>query len=288
MNILSFDIEEWFHLLDNPACRSEEQWAGRASRIDRNVDRILDLLAERSQRATFFCLGWVARSYPGVVRRIVAAGHELASHSDRHQLAYEQSQAEFREDLLRSVDSIAQVSGERVRAYRAPGFSVTEANRWVFDELLAAGIEVDCSIFPASRAHGGFPSFGQERPTRVELDGGSLREFPINTVRVGGRRLVFSGGGYFRLMPYPLLRRFTRRSPYVMTYFHPRDFDPGQPIMEGLSPLRVFKSYYGLRRAARKLSRYLDDVPWMTLSEAEAQVDWAKAPVVDLRRNHLS
>jgi polysaccharide deacetylase family protein (PEP-CTERM system associated) len=282
MRILSFDIEEWFHILDHESTKTEDQWSRYESRIHPNTDRILSLLETRNQKATFFCLGWVARLYPEVIKAIDDAGHEIACHSDRHQLAYEQTPREFVEDLKRAVQSLENLTGKKIRAYRAPGFSLSTSNRWVFDELINAGIEIDCSIFPASRAHGGFPEFDQEVPTNVQCSGGVIKEFPINTFSVLGVRIIFTGGGYFRVLPYTLIKRFAKQSEYIMTYFHPRDFDNGQPMIPDLSFLRKFKSYYGLRSCEGKLARFLDDFQLMTLDEADKAVDWKTAPIVHI------
>ena len=282
MTILSFDIEEWFHLLDHPSTRTEADWAKFPARIHENVDRILDMLARQNQSATFFCLGWVARKYPEIIRQIAHAGYEIATHSDAHQLAYQQTRPQFKEDLIRSIQSLENITGKKIRAYRAPGFSLMEANKWVFEELIAQGIEIDCSIFPAARAHGGFANFGEQEPCLVEVNGLRIKEFPINVANIAGMPLVFSGGGYFRLFPDAVLKALWDRQSYVMTYFHPRDFDGGQPMIQDLSIVRKFKSYYGLSKAMSKLERLMAGRQFMDLSSAEKQVDWDQARVVRL------
>jgi len=281
MYILSFDIEEWFHILDHSVTRSEKEWSRFDSRIHRNVDRILSMLDDHNQRATFFCLGWIGRHYPDVIRNIDAAGHEIASHSDRHQLAYEQTPQEFEEDLASSLDILGDLTGRKISIYRVPGFSLTSENKgWMFDKLVEAGIEIDCSVFPASRGHGGLPDFSEELPTLIKCRSGELRELPINTCQILGWRMVYSGGGYFRLVPYPLIRRIVQRSQYVMTYFHPRDFDKDQPVIEGLSQWRKFKSYYGLAGCEEKLRRFLKDFDFVTVGDAGSVIDWESVPVV--------
>ena len=282
MHILSFDIEEWFHLLEHEAVRHEASWGSFERKLPRMLDRILALLDDSGAKATFFCLGWVAREYPQLIRQIDAQGHEIGSHSDLHTLIFEQERSGFRDDLRRSKESLQQVTGKRVRAFRAPGFSLIPSCAWAFDILVEEGFEVDCSIFPARRAHGGFPSFGQARPLRIGTASGELREFPMNTAQVGGRRLVFSGGGYFRLLPLMLLQHLWRRSDYTMTYFHPRDFEPEQPYLPGLGPLRRFKSYHGLGRSESKLRAILREFPFESVESAEKKVDWASAPLVSL------
>ena len=282
MRILSFDIEEWFHLLDHEATRSEADWANFPRRLEENIEPIFELLGRRGCDATFFCLGWVAREYPDIVRRIADAGFEVATHSDLHQLAYEQSPQAFREDLARSIDALEDVTGRKVVSYRAPGFSFEAENAWVFDALLDAGIERDCSIFPARRAHGGFESYGAAEPNWLEVGDRRLKEFPINLLDVLGRKVIFSGGGYFRLLPGALIERFVGSADYVMTYFHPRDFDPDQPVVPGLSAARRFKSYYGIGGCLAKLDRLLARFEFTSLEAADRSIDWESRPVVRL------
>jgi polysaccharide deacetylase family protein (PEP-CTERM system associated) len=282
MKILSFDVEEWFHILDNPETQTTESWRRYDSRLRQGVDAILEILDETNQPATFFCLGWVAEQHPEVIKSIDNAGYEIASHSYGHQLAYEQSREQFREDLTRSLGILQDITGKSIDTYRAPGFSITGKNLWAFDELIDAGIKVDCSLFPADRAHGGLPSFGDAVPTTGNRNGRSIKLFPINTRSVLGKKIIYSGGGYFRLMPAPLLRRWFGDDDYVMTYFHPRDFDPGQPMVPGLSPLRKFKSYVGIRGAKDKLRRLLKQNSFTDVRSANQSVDWIAAPQVTL------
>lgn len=280
MNILTFDVEEWFHILDNDSTRSEKEWSKFEYRLEANLDRIFSLLDEHNQKATFFCLGWVAEEFPQLIRRIHESGYEIASHSYRHQLAYEQSHHEFRHDLENSINSLEDITGSKVRSYRAPGFSLKNSNSWVFDILIECGIEIDCSVFPAKRAHGGFEQFGHAEPSIVRRNDHQIKEFPINVYTLSGNSLVFSGGGYFRVLPYWVIKGMMRHSSYVMTYFHPRDFDPGQPMIKDLSSMRKFKSYYGLGNAFRKLERLITDFEFLDLQEADSRVDWHKAKIV--------
>lgn len=282
MNILTFDIEEWFHILDNSSTKTEMEWNNYEYRLDANMDRIFQMLEENNQQATFFCLGWVARKFPHIIKQIANKGYEIATHSDRHQLAFEQSPAEFRADLERSIKCLEDVSDIKIKSYRAPGFSLTEENKWVFEELIAAGIEIDCSIFPTARSHGGFSTFGEETPTIVHTPSGSIKEFPINTTSILGQRIIFSGGGYFRLIPWWLLNHFMKKSDYVMTYFHPRDFDANQPMLPNLSTVRKFKSYYGLEGAEEKLRKLITNHTFISLQEAIHTCDWRNLPEVTI------
>ena len=274
MNILTFDIEEWFHILDNHSTRTETQWSGYEVRIDANVKRILDLLEELDLKATFFCLGWISKKHPNIIKDIASRGHEIGCHSDEHQLVYEQSPRSFKEDLNNCLSRIQDITGQKIRYYRAPGFSITMESLWAYDILAESGIESDCSIFPAKRGHGGIADFKHQEPHLIRVNGTSIKEFPINVKAFFGKSIIFSGGGYFRLLPYWLIKRLMIKSEYVMTYFHPRDFDPDQPVIGDLSRFRRFKSYYGLKESYHKFRKLLTDFDFVDLSTAEKKIDW--------------
>ncbi len=280
MNILTFDIEEWFHLLELPASCKPELWGNFEQRIEANTDKLIRLLDEKQVKASCFVLGWVAKEYPGVVKRLADAGHELGIHSYDHSLVFMQSRRAFSEDIKRSCGLVSDITGKPVTMFRAPGFSIVESTLWAFEELVAQGITTDTSVFPASRAHGGFPSFPTDKPCIIDVRGMKLYEFPLNTSSFLGTRMIFSGGGYFRLMPYPLIRRLSKQSNYVMTYFHPRDFDPGQKILPGMTPYRIFKSYYGLKGSYNKLKHWLDEFEFIDLSTAISRIDWDNVKVI--------
>ena len=274
MNILTFDIEEWFHLLDHPSTKSDKEWSNFEYRLDANMNRILNLLEKKNQKATFFCLGWVAEMYPHIIKQLDSMGYEIATHSSRHQLAYEQTKDEFKEDLHKSICNLENITGKKTKIYRAPGFSIKEENKWVFDELINQGIEIDCSIFPAKRAHGGFEKYGHAKPSLLETNNRTIKEFPINLLQILSKSIVFSGGGYFRLLPYPIIKLLTKNSDYVMSYFHPRDFDDTQPMIEDLSAIRKFKSYYGLKGSLSKLEKFISDFEFIDINEANNRIDW--------------
>lgn len=274
MKILSFDIEDWFHILDNKETESEKEWLTFPSRIEIGVDRILQLLNDTNQTATFFCLGWIAEKYPNVIKSIVCNGHHLATHSYSHQLAYNQTRIEFEEDLNRSIDVLQQISGKKIDTYRAPGFSIKSKNFWVFELLAKNGILNDCSIFPANRAHGGIPDYEVAYPSLIEYQNTKIKSFPINTTKFLGKEFIYSGGGYFRLLPLWYLKRNFLKDDYIMTYFHPRDFDPKQPIAPGLDFVRKFKSYVGLNSAYPKLESLLKEHQFMSVDMAINVINW--------------
>lgn len=283
MNILTFDIEEWFHLLENSSTQSEDQWKTYEVRIHENMDRIFRILEDTNTKATFFIIGWIAKTYPEVVKRI-AEKYEIGSHSMNHQLVWQHTPEEFRKDVDSSIKLLQDITGKPVKYFRAPGFSIRETESWAFEQLHDLGIEIDCSIFPARHAHGGFPSYdGKAEPTIIDINSKKLKEFPISCHEIAGRHIIYQGGGYFRLFPYPLIKHWTKKeNDYLLSYIHPRDLDPGQPMVPGLSNIRKFKSYVGLGGAEKKLMNFLHDFKFTDIATAEADVDWNKAKVLKL------
>ena len=282
MKILTFDIEEWFHILDNKSTKTETNWNRYEERINQNMDKIFQFLKINNLKATFFVVGWIAKKYPHIVKKIDSLNFEIGSHTYYHQLMYEQSRKEISEDLIKSIDIIEQITGKKVQYFRAPGFSITEKNKWAFEVLINNGITHDCSVFPASRAHGGIPSYKLAIPSRLIYNGLELKEFPINTTKLLFNDWIYSGGGYFRLTPYNLIKYWSSKSDYIMTYFHPRDFDPEQPMIKELSNFRKFKSYVGLKSSMKKLNRWVNDFEFIDIKKADETINWKKVPVVKL------
>ena len=184
MNILTFDIEEWFHLLDNESTKTENEWTNYEVRIHENMNRIFDLLDRNKASGTFFVLGWIAEKYPEVVKEIAARGYEIGSHTHLHQLVYSQNKQQFKNDVEKSIKYLEDISQKKVRCFRAPGFSITESNIWAFEALHELGIEIDSSVFPANRSHGGFPSYGNSKPSLIKYNEVELKEMPINYATV--------------------------------------------------------------------------------------------------------
>ena len=282
MNVLTFDIEEWFHLLDFDATRTEEEWKNYEVRIYENADRILHILEESNTKATFFIIGWVAKTYPDIVKKI-AAKYQIGSHTMSHQLVWQQTPDAFRQDVDSSIKLLQDITGQPVECFRAPGFSIRESEAWAFDILSDLGIKYDCSVFPAHHAHGGMPSYGKAVPSILKHGDVEMKEFPVCTKEIDGRHIIFSGGGYFRLFPYPLIKKWSKEcDEYLLSYIHPRDLDGGQPMLKGLPLARKFKSYVGTKGAANKLRKYLNDFEFTDIHTAAAQIDWTKVPVVKL------
>jgi len=282
MKILTFDIEDWFHILDNPSTSNQFNWKNFESRIEVGVDKILNLLKSNNLNATFFILGWMAEKHPNIIKKISNLGFEIGSHSHMHQLVYNQSKNSFKNDLIKSIKTIEDCTGVKVKSFRAPGFSITANCKWSFELLAECGIEYDCSVFPTGRSHGGLPEYKFAYPSILSYNGINLKEFPLNTFNLFGYPLVFSGGGYFRLFHHKIIDYMMHKSDYVMTYFHPRDFDPNQPMVPGLSCKRKFKSYVGLRNTEKKLDIMLKKYHFTDLQTASSQINWDDIPIVFL------
>lgn len=264
-NAMSIDVEDYFQVSAFAPHIRREDWDTLPCRVERNVDLILELLDEASARATFFTLGWIAERHPGVARRIVDGGHELASHGYGHQRASELSPAAFREDIVRAKGLLEDIGGEAVRGYRAPSFSINRSNWWAVSELERAGYVYSSSIYPVKHDHYGMPD-APRFSHRPNGDTGIL-ELPPTTVPMFGRNLPAAGGGWFRLLPYPvsrwMLRRVneTERAP-CMFYFHPWEVDADQPRQAGLSAKTRFRHYVNLQRMPGRLRQLFNDFEW--------------------------
>ena len=273
MNILTFDIEEWFIYQQYPK-------GGKAYYlpiINDYLTRLLNLLDQNNQKATFFCLGKVAEEYPEVIQIIAERGHEIGCHSYKHILVHKMSAKEFYSDTQSAIHSIESVTGKKVKGYRAPAFSIGKNNKWAFEVLIDLGIEYDCSVFPAIRSFGGYPSFPSHFPSVIEINGKSIKEFPISFAEIFTHRIAYSGGGYFRILPYWWIKKQVENADYVMSYFHIRDFDAKQKIYKSL---RYLQSYYGIKGAFLKISRYINDNKFVSVEMADKKINWESAPKV--------
>ena len=263
MNALTVDVEDYFQVSALAPLIDRGSWDTRECRVERNVERLLDLFRERGARATFFTLGWVAQRYPQLVKRIVAGGHELASHGYGHLRASEQSRDDFREDVQRAKGLLEDLGGQRVQGYRAPSFSIGHSNPWAFDVLLESGYRYSSSVYPVQHDHYGMPD-----APRFPYDARpGLLEIPLTTTRLFGRNLPAGGGGYFRLAPYSLSRWALQRVNTVdqrpaIFYMHPWEIDPGQPRVPGTNLKTRFRHYVNLDKTEARLGRLLRDFRW--------------------------
>lgn len=270
VNALTIDVEDYFHVSAFDDAARRERWGSFESRVCANTERLLNQLAEASVSATFFVLGWVAERHPGLVRRIAAAGHELASHGYAHRLVYDMTPASFRDDLRRAKDAIACASGVEIVGYRAPSFSITRRSLWALDVLIEEGYAFDSSVFPVRRDRYGLPGaprFAHE----VVRPAGRLLEIPPSTIRLAGMTLPVCGGGYFRLYPYGVTRRaidaINRGGQPAIVYLHPWEIDPAQPRQDG-SAVSRFRHYVNLDLTESRLRRMLTDFAFGPITTA--------------------
>ncbi|MES2322159.1 MAG: XrtA system polysaccharide deacetylase [Pseudomonadota bacterium] len=264
-NAMTIDVEDYFQVSAFAGLIARDSWDARECRVQANIDRILGILADGKVHTTFFTLGWIAERYPDMVRRIVAGGHELASHGYGHQRASDQDLAEFTDDITRSKKLLEDIGGCAVRGYRAPSFSIGTANLWALDALHEAGYRYSSSIYPILHDHYGMPDAPRFAFYPNGTDG--LLEVPITTVQFGRRKLPAGGGGYFRLLPYALSRWMMRRVNQVdrqsaIFYFHPWELDPGQPRPAGASAKTRFRHYVNLDRMEGRIKLLTRDFAW--------------------------
>jgi polysaccharide deacetylase family protein (PEP-CTERM system associated) len=273
LNALTIDVEDYFHVSAFADRVPRSEWDRLESRVERNTDRVLGILDHAQVRATFFVLGWVAERFPLLVRRIVAAGHELASHSYAHGLVYDMTPEGFRDDLRRAKSAIEDAAGVAVRGYRAPSYSVTARSLWALDVLVSEGYQFDSSIYPIRHDRYGIPGWTRH-VHRVERKDGGLWELPGSTIRRAGMNFPVGGGGYFRLLPYRWtsagLTRLNQveRQPAVF-YLHPWEVDPEQPRIKA-SMLARFRHYRNLDETEPRFRRLLGEFAFGTVSEVLA------------------
>jgi polysaccharide deacetylase family protein (PEP-CTERM system associated) len=266
---LSFDIEDWFHIVEVAAVEDPSLWpelSARSSLVERYTDLILSLCARHKTRATFFILGWIAERHPALVRRIAESGHEIGTHSFWHRKVYELSPEDFRKDIADSLSAIRAAADVPIAGFRAPSFSITRGAEWAFDELLDMGLSYDASLFPAARGHGGYACTPGAHVVRTPR-GRHIPELPMSIARYGPKPFCYSGGGYLRLLPLGMieygLRQEARAGRPTVVYLHPRDFAPDCPRVP-MPPHRRFKCYIGMKRTAAKLDALLERHPWDT------------------------
>ena len=262
-NALTIDVEDYFQVSAFERHIARSEWSTRECRVERNIDRILRMLAEADTHATFFTLGWIAERYPQMVRRMVDGGHELASHGYGHERASDQTKDAFFADIQLAKSILEDLAGTEVKGYRAPSFSIGTSNLWAFDCLSRAGYRYSSSIYPIAHDHYGMPDSPRFAYTVRE----GLVEFPVTTMRLFERNFPSSGGGYFRLLPYSVSKWMLKRvntddQQAGIFYFHPWEIDPGQPRIAGIGRKTRFRHYVNIDRMEGKLTRLLQDFTW--------------------------
>lgn len=274
-NILSIDVEDYFMVSAFEGVVRREDWHAWSSRIERNVHRVLEILdssAARPVQATFFCLGWVAEKFPGLILEVHTRGHEIASHGYDHRMVTTLSPARFREDIRKSKSILEDITGDRVLGYRAPSYTITSETLWALPILAEEGFVYDSSIFPVRHDRYGIP-MAPRSPYAIPIsshNGGAKKviyEFPITTTRLLGQNLPTGGGGYFRIFPesftrWALRRVMNRDGCPVVFYLHPWEIDPEQPRPTGLSPRSRFRHYTNLGKTEGRFRRLLADLPF--------------------------
>ncbi|MDX3772892.1 DUF3473 domain-containing protein [Chromatiaceae bacterium AAb-1] len=267
-NALTVDVEDYFHVAAFDSTISPSQWDSMPQRVENNTRQLLDLFARHNAKATFFILGWVAERFPGLVKDIHQQGHEVASHGHDHAKASSQSASQFLHDIVKARKVLEDLIGQPVTGYRAPSFSIGKQNEWAFEKLCEAGYRYSSSTYPVKHDLYGTPDWPQQPYFRPE----GIWECPMPTLNMMGRQLPIAGGGYFRLLPYWLSRRFIQRyltqvsSPY-MFYFHPWEIDALQPRIQGAPLKSRFRHYTNLHRMEAKLGRLLEDFQWRSLNQ---------------------
>lgn len=265
---MTIDVEDYYHVHAFKNAIDRADWAGMESRVEANTHRMLDLFAESGARATFFTLGLVAAEHPGIVRRIVADGHELASHGWGHHAVFEQTREAFAEDVTRARTILEDTGGVAVKGYRAPSFSINAATPWAYGVLAEAGYVYSSSSHPIAHDTYGDPD-ADRAPHRT---GPGILEIPVTVGGFGSRRIPAGGGGFFRLFPLGWFRRAHRQAEAAGLvpnfYLHPWEIDPEQPRIKG-APLRSrFRHYVGMAGCEAKLRRFLGIQNWIRMDEA--------------------
>lgn len=263
-NVFSVDVEDYYQVGAFARIIKPEDWPSWESRVVANTKRILQLLAAQKKpiQATFFVLGWIAERHPELVPEIAAAGHEIASHGYSHQLVYEMSENEFRDDVRRTRSLLQSQSGQEIVGYRAPSFSLVKRTPWAHRILVEEGYRYDSSVFPIHHDLHGNADAPREIHD-IETEAGTIKEFPPAVVRCLGQNIPTGGGGYFRFFPYLITARWLRsinaeNRPFVF-YVHPWEVDPDQPRIPGASAKSRFRHYLNLRKTLPRMERLVRD-----------------------------
>lgn len=292
MNILTFDIEEWY---------VEKAFGGGRAYKYQQYNSLLSMVMDELDKlgicATFFCVGQLAKEFPEVVKTIVSRGHEVGCHSNVHTWLNKMDEESLMQDTTEALKALEDVSGQKVVSYRAPAFSITPNNKWAVNVLAECGIQNDASIFPTSRDFGGFKGFPQDKPCVVSCQDKTLKEYPISLTTVLGKTMAYSGGGYFRLLPYWLVNRKMKKRDYNICYFHLSDMiTEKRKIMSKVSYeeyfkepgtlknrlVRYVKANSGIGNTYEKLTRLLSEHEFVNIKEADKRINWNQVMTVSL------
>lgn len=281
LNAFCVDLEEWFHAFGGIAGRYADpnNWEDAPACVVKDTETIMRMLDRAGARGTFLTVGWVARKYPDLIRRLAHEGHEIGCHSYWHRLVYTLTPEEFEKDLTDCLEVLRGITGQPVDTYRAPGFSVKAESLWCYPILRKHGIITDISVVPAKRDHGGIHDFPRD-PFMLETAEGDIRCFPVSVMTIAGRKTPFSGGGYLRLFPLRLIEYGFKQNHAQerpgMLYIHPREVNPDQPRFERppypaiAAQAKYFKYYVNLRTTQPKLEALLARFQFGTVREVLA------------------
>lgn len=265
LNILSVDVEEWFHPEALQHLYPHSEWSKLDSRVNENVEKLLQLFSTKKAKATFFILGWIAKNHPGVIKKIVEQGHEIASHGNNHKMLTKMSPEEFEEDLAESIKILEDTSGQRVLGFRAPTFSVVKKTFWSFEIMEKLGLIYDSSVYPIWHDRYGVPDAPRQKYLAFRKSRRFLTEFPMSTVKLLGKNIPFGGGGYLRIYPNWLtikgIKSVNKEGFPAILYMHPWEFDTGQTRLN-LGKLQSLRHYYNIDKNLIKLSELLDQFSW--------------------------
>lgn len=292
MNVLTFDIEEWYIEAVYRGGRQK-----KIKEFDNYLRLVLEKLDELNFKATFFCLGRMAVDFPHVVKSIAEHGHEIGCHSDKHVWLTKLTPEALMEDTSQALDALEQCVGMKVESYRAPAFSIGENNKWAFEILAENGIVRDASVFPAARDFGGFETFGYKVPVLLCYRNIILHEFPVVTIPLFGKEFAYSGGGYFRFFPLEFVRRKINESDYSMAYFHIGDLIPETKQLLSRQDYEIYfkengsffnrykrylKSNLGTKKAFGKMLNLLNSVDFISVKEADSLINWSETSKIIL------
>ena len=265
---MTIDVEDYFQVSAFEEKFDPSIWSDISPRVEANTHRLLDIFSEHDTKATFFTLGWIAERFPELIKRIASEGHEVASHGTMHRRATDQTEGEFRKDIGYAKKLLEDLTGNAVVGYRAPSFSFTKNNEWVYDALQQEGYKYSSSVYPVVHDHYGIP----DAPRFTYSTHTSVNEIPLSTLTFFKRNIPVSGGGYFRLYPYIFTKYAIKtltsneKHPYIF-YLHPWEIDDAQPRVQGVNAKTRFRHYLNLKRVEGRLIRLLEDFKWSTMSD---------------------
>ena len=271
-NYLTIDVEDYFQVAAFEDIITPDSWDSREFRAEKNTDRILAILDQHQVKATFFIVGWIANKCPALVKKIAASGHEVGCHSYWHRKIYDLPPDEFKDDTRQAKDILEDITGRKIKGYRAPSYSITKKSLWALDILEELGFNYDSSIFPIYHDNYGIPDAPR---FEYKLPNHNMMEYPISTSLIMGRKIPVAGGGYFRLFPYWFTKMALKRinihekKPFIF-YLHPWEVDPGQPRMQHAKRLSKFRHYNNLDKTIKRFAMLLGDFKFGPINSTSA------------------